>query len=120
MTILKIDSSITGDASVSRQLTAAVTAHAGSPGIPGVRSLLAHVDGRHFIELARTAERGKLDMIFFADGAGIRQGDNPPGSLARTLACPPPGRSAPTPAPGEPGRRSRSPRADRRVIRSRS
>ena len=23
-------------------------------------------------------------MIFFADGAGIRQGDNPPGSLART------------------------------------
>jgi hypothetical protein len=23
-------------------------------------------------------------LIFFADGAGIRQGDNPPGSLART------------------------------------
>ena len=28
-------------------LTAAVTAHAGTPGIPGVRTLLAHVDGRH-------------------------------------------------------------------------
>src|SRR6185437_13868334 len=38
----------------------------------------------HYARSAQTAERGKLDMIFFADGAGIRQGDNPPGSLART------------------------------------
>ena len=38
----------------------------------------------HYVRSAQTAERGKLDMIFFADGAGIRQGDNPPGSLART------------------------------------
>ena len=38
----------------------------------------------HYVCSAQTAERGKLDMIFFADGAGIRQGDNPPGSLART------------------------------------
>jgi alkanesulfonate monooxygenase SsuD/methylene tetrahydromethanopterin reductase-like flavin-dependent oxidoreductase (luciferase family) len=38
----------------------------------------------HYVRSAQTAERGKLDMIFFADGAGIRQGDNPPGALART------------------------------------
>ena len=38
----------------------------------------------HYVRSAQTAERGKLDMIFFADGAGIRQGNNPPGSLART------------------------------------
>jgi FMN-dependent oxidoreductase (nitrilotriacetate monooxygenase family) len=36
------------------------------------------------VRSAQIAERGKLDMVFFADGAGIRQGDNPPGSLART------------------------------------
>ena len=34
----------------------------------------------HYVRSAQTAERGKIDMIFFADGAGIRQGDNPPGS----------------------------------------
>ena len=38
----------------------------------------------HYARSARIAERGKLDMIFFADGAGIRQGDNPRGSLSRT------------------------------------
>src|SRR5271156_6408490 len=38
----------------------------------------------HYVRSAQTAERGKIDTIFFADGAGIRQGDNPPGSLART------------------------------------
>jgi hypothetical protein len=38
----------------------------------------------HYVRSAQTAERGKIDMIFFADGPGIRQGDNPPGSLART------------------------------------
>jgi len=38
----------------------------------------------HYVRSAQIAERGKLDMIFFADGAGIRQGDNPPGSLSRT------------------------------------
>ena len=37
----------------------------------------------HYVRSAQTAERGKLDMIFFADGAGIRQGDNPPGSLRK-------------------------------------
>src|ERR1700722_3319701 len=38
----------------------------------------------HYVRSAQIAERGKLDMIFFADGAGIRQGDNPRGSLSRT------------------------------------
>jgi FMN-dependent oxidoreductase (nitrilotriacetate monooxygenase family) len=38
----------------------------------------------HYVRNTQTAERGKLDMVFFADGAGIRQSDNPPGSLART------------------------------------
>lgn len=38
----------------------------------------------HYVRSAQSAERGKLDMVFFADGAGIRQGDDPPGSLART------------------------------------
>src|SRR5207245_9022411 len=37
-----------------------------------------------YVRIAHSRERGKLDMMFFADGAGIRQGDNPPGSLART------------------------------------
>jgi Luciferase-like monooxygenase len=32
----------------------------------------------------QVAARGKLDMIFFADGAGIRQGDTPRGTLCRT------------------------------------
>src|SRR6201994_5073944 len=38
----------------------------------------------HYIRSSQIAERGKLDLIFFADGAGIRQGDDPPGSLCRT------------------------------------
>ena len=38
----------------------------------------------HYVRSAQIAERGKMDMIFFADGAGIRQGDTPPGSLPRT------------------------------------
>jgi len=38
----------------------------------------------HYVRSAQIAERGKLDMVFFADGAGIRQGDNPRGSLSRT------------------------------------
>jgi FMN-dependent oxidoreductase (nitrilotriacetate monooxygenase family) len=50
------------------------------PDVPADGTL--HVE--HYVRSAQTAERGKLDMIFFADGAGIRQGDTPPGSLART------------------------------------
>src|SRR5258708_7339664 len=41
-----------------------------------------HVE--HYVRSAQIAEQGKLDMIFFADGAGIRQGDDPRGSLSRT------------------------------------
>src|SRR6202140_241922 len=50
------------------------------PAVPADGTL--HVE--HYVRSTQIAERGKLDMIFFADGAGIRQGDNPPGSLART------------------------------------
>ena len=48
------------------------------PDVPADGTL--HVE--HYVQSAQIAERGKLDMIFFADGAGIRQGDNPPGSLS--------------------------------------
>ena len=50
------------------------------PDVPADGTL--HVE--HYVRSARIAERGKMDMIFFADGAGIRQDDLPPGSLART------------------------------------
>jgi N-acetyl-S-(2-succino)cysteine monooxygenase len=50
------------------------------PDVPAEGTL----DVAHYVRSAQIAERGKLDMIFFADGAGIRQGDNPRGSLART------------------------------------
>jgi FMN-dependent oxidoreductase (nitrilotriacetate monooxygenase family) len=38
----------------------------------------------HYARSAQTAERGKCDMIFFADGIGIRERDVPRGSLARS------------------------------------
>ena len=50
------------------------------PDVPADGTL--HVE--HYVRNTQVAERGKLDLIFFADGAGIRQGDNPPGSLCRT------------------------------------
>src|SRR5215831_7446810 len=50
------------------------------PGVPADGTL--HVE--HYVRSAQIAERGKLDMVFFADGAGIRQDDVPPGSLSRT------------------------------------
>jgi alkanesulfonate monooxygenase SsuD/methylene tetrahydromethanopterin reductase-like flavin-dependent oxidoreductase (luciferase family) len=37
----------------------------------------------HYIHTAQTAERGKCDLIFFADGLGIRERDVPRGALAR-------------------------------------
>ena len=50
------------------------------PGVP--------VDGtlrfEHYLHNAQVAERGKCDMIFFADGIGIRERDAPRGSLARS------------------------------------
>lgn len=41
------------------------------------------INFKYFLESARIAEAAKLDMIFFADGVGIRGSDNPKGSLAR-------------------------------------
>ena len=41
-------------------------------------------DFNYFLNSARIAERGKFDMVFFADGIGVRADDNPPGSLARS------------------------------------
>jgi FMN-dependent oxidoreductase (nitrilotriacetate monooxygenase family) len=38
----------------------------------------------HYVRSTQIAESGRLDMIFFADGAGIRMGDNPRGALCRT------------------------------------
>jgi FMN-dependent oxidoreductase (nitrilotriacetate monooxygenase family) len=38
----------------------------------------------HYARSAQAAERGKCDMIFFADGIGIRERDIPRGSLARS------------------------------------
>jgi FMN-dependent oxidoreductase (nitrilotriacetate monooxygenase family) len=40
-------------------------------------------DFQYFLNSARIAERGKFDMVFFADGIGIRANDEPPGSLCR-------------------------------------
>ena len=38
----------------------------------------------HYARSAQAAERGKCDMIFFADGIGVRERDIPRGSLARS------------------------------------
>ena len=38
----------------------------------------------HYVRNAQTAERGLCDLIFFADGIGIRERDAPRGSLARS------------------------------------
>ena len=38
----------------------------------------------HFIRVAQTAERAKFDMVFLADGIGIRTKDEPPGALCRS------------------------------------
>jgi FMN-dependent oxidoreductase (nitrilotriacetate monooxygenase family) len=37
----------------------------------------------HYIRTAQAAERGKCDLIFFADGIGIRERNEPRGALAR-------------------------------------
>ncbi|WP_027803256.1 LLM class flavin-dependent oxidoreductase [Paraburkholderia dilworthii] len=41
------------------------------------------IDFNYFLNSARKAEAAKFDMIFFADGVGVRAADNPPGSLTR-------------------------------------
>jgi FMN-dependent oxidoreductase (nitrilotriacetate monooxygenase family) len=50
------------------------------PEVPADGSL----DFDYFLASTRAAERAKFDMIFFADGIGIRDADRPPGSLARS------------------------------------
>lgn len=45
---------------------------------------------KHYISIAKTAERGKFDCIFFADGLGVHQMDHP--ELFAAMA--PPGRPA--------------------------
>ena len=47
--------------------------------VPGAAS-----DYRHFLRIAQTAEAAKFDMVFLADGIGIRAKDEPPGSLCRS------------------------------------
>ncbi len=46
---------------------------------PGAASKLSH-----FLRIARTAEAAKLDMLFLADGIGLRTRDEPPGALCRS------------------------------------
>jgi len=41
------------------------------------------IDFKYFLDSARKAEAAKLDMIFFADGIGVRASDTPKGSLTR-------------------------------------
>ncbi|WP_331694164.1 LLM class flavin-dependent oxidoreductase [Pandoraea sputorum] len=41
------------------------------------------IDFHYFLESARKAEAAKFDMIFFADGVGVRASDTPPGSASR-------------------------------------
>jgi FMN-dependent oxidoreductase (nitrilotriacetate monooxygenase family) len=38
----------------------------------------------HYVRNAQMAEQGLFDMIFFADGIGVRERDLPPGSLSRS------------------------------------
>lgn len=49
------------------------------PGVPADGPL--HIE--HYVRNTQAAERAKMDMIFFADGAGIRHGDVPKGAMAR-------------------------------------
>jgi FMN-dependent oxidoreductase (nitrilotriacetate monooxygenase family) len=37
---------------------------------------------RHFVDMVQIAERGLFDMVFLADGVGIRAYDEPPGALS--------------------------------------
>ena len=46
------------------------------PDVPAAGTL----DYRYFLNTARIAERAKFDMVFLADGIGIRTRDEPPGS----------------------------------------
>src|SRR5258708_4961295 len=56
--------------------------HAGwrLPEVPAAGTL----DYRYFVNTARLAEAAKFDMVFLADGIGIRVRDEPPGSFCRS------------------------------------
>ena len=41
-------------------------------------------DYHHFLRCAQRAEEGLFDMVFFADGIGVRASDDPPGSLSHS------------------------------------
>jgi len=41
------------------------------------------INFQYFLDTARKAEAARLDMIFFADGVGVRASDSPKGSLVR-------------------------------------
>jgi FMN-dependent oxidoreductase (nitrilotriacetate monooxygenase family) len=41
-------------------------------------------DYRHFLYCVQAAERAKFDMVFLADGIGVRANDDPPGSLSHS------------------------------------
>lgn len=57
--------------------------HAGAWRHPAVRAD-GQLDYRHSLRVARLAERAKFDMVFLADGVGIRSRDEPQGSLCRS------------------------------------
>jgi alkanesulfonate monooxygenase len=57
--------------------------HAGGWRHPDVPSDGAE-DIDHYVRIARAAERGLFDMLFLADGIGLRQKDEPVGSLCRS------------------------------------
>jgi FMN-dependent oxidoreductase (nitrilotriacetate monooxygenase family) len=40
---------------------------------------------KHFLSIARKAEAAKIDMLFLADGLGVRASDFPPGFLCRDM-----------------------------------
>ncbi len=50
------------------------------PDVPAGGSM----DFRHFLGITRTAERGLFDLVFLADGIGIRGVDKPEGALSRS------------------------------------
>ncbi|MFB9981383.1 LLM class flavin-dependent oxidoreductase [Mesorhizobium kowhaii] len=57
--------------------------HVGSwrhPDVPADGSSLF----QSFLDVVQTAERGKFDMVFLADGIGVRLDDKPKGSMARS------------------------------------
>jgi len=57
--------------------------HAGGWRHPDVPAAAA-MDIDFYVQLARRAEQGLFDLVFLADGVGLRQRDEPAGSLSRS------------------------------------